>query len=535
MTIQKCDAKEYIPGLGDYFYIDPTHVSSVGGAEEFMPGLGTNFLIAENDLNSIGGADKYIPGLGDKFFILPAHIRWNNTVVFTILDDTDTPVENAKVYMNGTDDLTDSSGNVTFTDVPSDTRQSVTVELDGYKLLVTTIEVPNTDASVESTLNIQKYFEITFHVTDGEAVIEGASVTFNDETIETNSSGNAVFSTALYGADQAYTVTADYFEDGDGTKTVTVDATVNVTLEGEAVTFTVKDEDAVAVEGATVTFNEEEKETDEDGIAVFRLVSMGVGQAYTVTKTGYKDIDTTVTVTGTTAVAVELQNYSTITFHVTHEASNISGASIVFNGETKTTDAGGLVSFTEVLRATDKPYTVTKSGYTVIEDVTTVTTDDTIDVSLVDQVTITFHITSGGTHVAGMDVTFNGDTITTNASGLAVFSGVDIGNNQAYSLEKTGFTTIYGTTNVTTTAIVNETATVAITFHVTDLGGNVEAANVTFHGETIATNASGLAIFAGVELGADQAYSVAKTLYTTINDTYTVTVGATKEVTIVLA
>lgn len=61
---------------------------------------------------------------------------------------------------------------------------------------------------------------------------------------------------------------------------------------------------------------------------------------------------------------------------------------------------------------------------------------------------VTFNVTDGTTPVATADVTFNGSTQQTNASGSTIFTGVATGNNLAYSVVKTGYTTVNSTVNV---------------------------------------------------------------------------------------
>ena len=74
----------------------------------------------------------------------------------------------------------------------------------------------------------------------------------------------------------------------------------------------------------------------------------------------------------------------TITFHVTAAAGGaaIAGAVVVFNGETKTTDAGGLAAFANVA-AGAKTYGVTKATYTGQAVVQTVSANATVSIALV--------------------------------------------------------------------------------------------------------------------------------------------------------
>jgi len=76
-----------------------------------------------------------------------------------------------------------------------------------------------------------------------------------------------------------------------------------------------------------------------------------------------------------------------------------------------------------------------------------------------------------------------------------------------------------------------------VTFTVTAASGgaDIEDADVTFNGETIATDVSGEALFSNVPEGASQAYSVVKATYTTGTGTVTVDGDEAVAVALVLA
>lgn len=74
-------------------------------------------------------------------------------------------------------------------------------------------------------------YTITFNVTNSlEEAIEDAEVTFNGETKETDSSGNAVFYYVGSGVNQAYSVAADDYTTAESELDVTATATVSVVL-----------------------------------------------------------------------------------------------------------------------------------------------------------------------------------------------------------------------------------------------------------------------------------------------------------------
>jgi len=122
---------------------------------------------------------------------------------------------------------------------------------------------------------IHKY-DLSFEVEDEKGeLIEGAEVTVNGDTLETDEDGEVVFEDMELG-------TYDYIVEKDGFVTVEDDVTIkeegvteSVTLEvDDAVeeydlTFEVEDEDGNAIEGAIVEVNGMEETTDSEGEAVF--------------------------------------------------------------------------------------------------------------------------------------------------------------------------------------------------------------------------------------------------------------------------
>ncbi|MBI5542135.1 MAG: fibronectin type III domain-containing protein [Bacteroidia bacterium] len=66
---------------------------------------------------------------------------------------------------------------------------------------------------------------------------------------------------------------------------------------------------------------------------------------------------------------------------------------------------------------------------------------------------VTFNVTDGTNPVSGANVTFNSTSQLTNASGITTFTSVSAGNNLAYSVAKTGYTTSNGTVNVINTDV----------------------------------------------------------------------------------
>ena len=76
--------------------------------------------------------------------------------------------------------------------------------------------------------------------------------------------------------------------------------------------------------------------------------------------------------------------------------------------------------------------------------------------------TVTYTVSDSGGVVEGATVNFNSATKLTNASGVAAFTGVQIGNNQPFSIVKGGYTTYYGSVSVVNADVPQAVTIVAI-------------------------------------------------------------------------
>lgn len=61
---------------------------------------------------------------------------------------------------------------------------------------------------------------------------------------------------------------------------------------------------------------------------------------------------------------------------------------------------------------------------------------------------MTITVDDGETVIEGASVTFNSQTIKTNKSGVATFTGVPVGNNQVFQVVAGGYQTYFGSVNV---------------------------------------------------------------------------------------
>jgi len=380
-----------------------------------------------------------------------------------------------------------------------------------------------------------KTYSATFHVKDNtSAPINGASVTFNGNTQTTNASGNTTFSNFIAGT-YPYSVSKAGYVPTSSSVIEPGNDPVQVTLSSLSyiVSFHVKDNTNAPVQNASVTFNGQTQLTNSSGMADFFGVTVGNNQAYSISKSGFNTASGSINVNGSQTLNVTLTpvvaNTYDITFHVTDNSSNdLQGASVTFDGSTKTTDVSGQAVFNGISTG-NKSYAVNMAGYNAASGSTNVTGNATVDVSLVTTIVnytigvMVYDNTSNA--ISGASVTFNGVTQSTDASGYTPFTGVPAGNIH-YTISKAGYISVDDYVNEPGNDPVVVTMTAAssgntIDFNVYDNASNpIDAASVTFNGVTQYTNASGYTQFTGVPDGSIT-YEVTKAGYITASGNVT--------------
>ena len=223
------------------------------------------------------------------------------------------------------------------------------------------------------------------------------------------------------------------------------------------ITITAYDYDNNPIEGVNITLlpsNEgvipsqpDPVETDATGQVVLSVQPVASGKLnVTIARNLHYDdgqldwdntvvTDTVVTVTSLKPLSIELSKSpifqgETLTVTVKSGDNTVSGATVKFGQETKTTDTSGEATFTVpdpgVESATYK-VTASKEGYTsVTEDLTVIKkfqitiTGPTGDISAGQEITVT--ILAKGSALAGATVTIDGTTVTSNENGKATFT-----------------------------------------------------------------------------------------------------------------
>jgi hypothetical protein len=128
----------------------------------------------------------------------------------------------------------------------------------------------------------------------------------------------------------------------------------------------------------------------------------------------------------------------------------LAGATVTINGMSTTTATNGAFSIAVIASGT-YTYTVTKSGYVSANDSVAMTQNQTISASLTPVTyTLTGTVRSGSTSgalLSGTTVTINGQTLTTNSSGVFSAAGL-IAGTYPVSITAQGYVTCKATVAV---------------------------------------------------------------------------------------
>jgi hypothetical protein len=378
------------------------------------------------------------------FIIFPQSVQ-NVTFVVT---SSESPVEGATVYFNEQNFVTNSSGLVTFNGVTRGNAKSYTVIKDNYFDASGSINVQYVDVNVPVILELlPNYYDVTFSVSDSEGFIEGASVSINGYSIQTNSDGEAFFEDVAEGT-YSYTVDAEGYIPQEGVLVVDEDKLVNIILEPEiepyTVTFNVSDMDEIPIEGAVVSLNGNSNTTNAQGEVIFLEVNPGV-YSYTVDADEFIPQQGTVVVDMDKTINITLEPEGqpfTVTFIIkNNQQVNIEGAVVSLNGDTETTNHNGEAIFYEVQPGI-YDYTVEATTYITYEGNIVVDEDKIITINLQPEnplYTVTFYVYNKDEEpVESVTVTFNSEVSVTDEGGKAYFSDIEEGN-YSYRIEADGY------------------------------------------------------------------------------------------------
>jgi hypothetical protein len=423
-------------------------------------------------------------------------------VTFVVTNLQSQPVEGALVDIEGVESaLTNINGEAVFSMIDGDYNYSVTKE--NYVGTDGSFTVAGAPMTVPVT--IAQLWDVTFHVTDGTINLPGAAVTINGETNYTGADGIAVFQ--LINGNYDYIVTKLNYIDETGNFNVT-DSNMTIEVVMELITypvvFTVTD-GANPLQNAEVTVGTDVQYTDASGMTTFNLPDGFY--SYTAILSCYYDEagDFEVAGAGVNIPVVLSPMYFDITFHVFEEAAgtNIVDATVTITGVgSLQTNANGIAVFGLICGTYN--YTVEKDGFvTETGTIVVASANLTIEVPMAIQYwTATFHVTDSatGANIAGATITIIGfpPPLVTDVNGIATIQLPD--GVYTYSVIKDGYTPLLNQTFTVDGGDIQIPVEMSIvlwqvTFSCKLSGVGLPDVMVICNGDTVLTNAGGLAIF----------------------------------------
>jgi len=284
----------------------------------------------------------------------------------TVTDDAAATVSGATVRVGTQTGTTNGSGVATF-NLPFDSDCIVNANKTGYIDGVGTVDIDHTTETL--TVVITRASELTVTVTDdASAAVENAVVTVGDVQVNTDASGEAVF-TVPYGECGIAVEKANYISASDVATINGATEAVAITLKRACeLTIVARDEDMVVIENVTVTIGDIQVNSDVSGHAVF---TVPYGEcAVTAAKTGYISnfaILTIAAATDTQPVTLSTASVLTVTVLQLSDDAPIENAEVSVNNITSLTSAAGTVDITvpynETVNYKLTPVVAAKTGY----------------------------------------------------------------------------------------------------------------------------------------------------------------------------
>ena len=275
-------------------------------------------------------------------------------------------------------------------------------------------------------------YPVTFTVYEGEAPLQGVTVTTSVYTSETDDNGQAVIN--LEPGTYEYKLEKSGFQTIESVFTVEnqpVDIFQRMFLTKMNVNFAVIDRNrSIYIPEANITINNIKEKTDNEGQA-----SMGLQTGkyeMRVAKEDYQDLVKEIEIVGEdpNCILVEMTAIPyAIKFTVLDSATHmvLEGATIKINGSTYLTDKEGIAIIS--LPNGTYEYTAFKSGYMSVNDFVVVEGSEVSKIVELEQAFYTFRLTvrdiENGNYIQGAELQINGETRVTNVNGVV---SVTLGN-----------------------------------------------------------------------------------------------------------
>jgi hypothetical protein len=507
-----------------------------------------SYVVSKTGFNDFNGSVTVSGGAENVSVALNESSASQYSVTFNVTDGS-AGIEGASLAIDGQTLTTNASGEANI-NLENGTYNYVATK-NGFDDFNGSVTVDNAEENVSVILteSTTPQYTVTFNVTDGATAIEAASVAIDGETLTTNASGVATID--LENGTYNYTVTKSGYDSFNGSvevnsSAISVDVTLNETSNDYYTVPFVENFDNAVTPALPEGWAVENNNSDAYSWETSTSSPFSGANSLKIRYNSAADMDDWAVSKGIMLEAG--QNYS-VSFYYKSQSSYFTENLTVYLLESQVgnvqsgvelTDLQGIAS-TEYQLATIDNVTVSSTGlyyigfhgnslanmYNLYVDELAVNT-----ASSVDTYTVTFNVTDGSTAIEGASVAINDETLTTNASGVAT---IELENGTYnYIVTKNGFDDFNGTVvvnnaadNASVTLTESTAPHYAVTFNVTDGSTAIEGASVAINGETLTTNASGIATIDMVN--GSYNYIVNKNGYQEINGSVVVSEGDVSE------
>jgi hypothetical protein len=353
-------------------------------------------------------------GTASDPFIISGSISDNSCQVVFEVYGGESPLEGAKIQIDSLSMTTDSSGLASFR--LKDSTYDFHVTAAGFSDYTDTLEVAGSDVHQQVNMQQQTY-PVIFTVMNDSTGVEGVSITLDDQTHLTDSTGKTNFEKTS--GTYAFAVKGKEYDDTTGTVTVTNDTLetfIPLAMSGYEVLLTITGA-GESLQGARVSFNDSVYIANSSGQVSFRLKDSTYD--YRVTADGFLDYADTLEVAGSDVhqqVNMQQQTYPVI-FTVMNDSTGVEGISVTLDDQTYLTDSTGKITFEK----TNGTYSFAVKGKGYNDTTGTVTVnDDTLETFIpleMSRYEVLLTITGGGDSLQGARVNFNDSLYIADSSG----------------------------------------------------------------------------------------------------------------------
>lgn len=380
-------------------------------------------------------------------------------VLLTVRNNLMVGLKDALVSINGgAFRSTDLNGNLTFTGLSFD-KYTLSISKAGFVARQEVLEIVKGDPRAVIPFNITLQSapttsSISFVVKDvNGAFVPNATIALDTAVRVTNPDGRVTFYNLAKGV-YKYVVSKDSYRKIYGS--VYADSTtamVNVTLRKYTdVSFVVKDANAKPILGALVMLSNLYAKTDSAGRATFVGVETG-NVAYKVSLLGFADVSGVLNLaTNVTKDVVLNAKKVQVRFVVYDESGKYANAAQVAVGATtKSTDANGNVTFSDLSVGSVVEYKVSKTGYNTLIN-KFILMDSLVTKVVISPLnktyTFAFRVLKENLIAAGADIKLNNISLKTDNYGNAKFTNL-LPGSYSYLVSLAGCKTDTGSVTIT--------------------------------------------------------------------------------------